>query len=220
MEAKELLGNRTPTTALEALALQNQAEITAESMFYGVEYNLNVKDRFKEIEREVQAIARWFNPRIQKRSEINARLTIIESLAKRFREMNQFEEEMMCLAEARKLRFEFWMRQKPWRWAAWPFLKYLDLALYSLPRFLFLLLFWVVFFGLIYYIIAIPDKGFWDAFTSSTMFFFTMESAKNWDTTFDKLPILWNAIKATQGFLAFFNLSLLFAHIYMIVTRR
>ncbi|MDQ7052311.1 MAG: hypothetical protein Q9P14_05270 [candidate division KSB1 bacterium] len=111
LEGKELLGNKTPTSALRALAIQHDAEITAESMFYGIEYNINVKERFREIEREVKSISRWFHRSSRKRSELNARLTIIENLAKRFRDLNQFEEEQQCLAEARKLRFEFWMRQ-------------------------------------------------------------------------------------------------------------
>ena len=42
LEAKELLACKTPTKSLEALSLQHQAEVEAESMFYGVEYDLDV----------------------------------------------------------------------------------------------------------------------------------------------------------------------------------
>jgi len=212
LEAKELLGNRTPTTSLEALALQHQAEITAESMFYGVEYNLNVKDRFKDIEREVKAISQWFNPKTRKRSEINARLAIVESLVQKFREMNQFEEEIMCLTEARKLRFEFWMRQKPWRRAAWPFLKYLELALYSLPLFLVIVFLWTVIFGIIYVSFK-SGTNFFEAYGAAVRFFFTMEPAEN----FGDLP---NIILASQGLISFVNLSLLISNLYLIISRR
>jgi len=225
LEAKELLGNRTPTTSLEALALQHEAEITAESMFYGIEYNLNVKDRFKDIEREVKAISRWFNPKHRKRSELNARLAIIEKLAKRFNELRQFEEEQECLAESRKIRFEFWMRQKPWRWLAWPFLKYLENALVSLPRFFALVLGWLVLFGLLYYFLAPLIIGqsnninFWNAISSSTVFFFALQSPDNWKVL-ENYQTFWNFILAFQGFISFFNLTLLLTNIYLIVSRR
>ena len=219
LEAKELLGNRTPTTSLEALALQHQAEITAESMFYGVEYNLNVKDRFKEIEREVKAISRWFSPKTKKRSEVNARLAIIESLAKKFREMNQFEEEMMCLAEARKLRFEFWMRQSPWRWIFWPFLSYLNIALSSLLIFIVIVFLWTVIFGFVYLLFnSNADLSFahiWKAYSASTKYFFTLDPSEHFPKN-----IIPDILLAFQGVVAFSNLSLLFAHIYMIITRR
>ena len=47
LEAQELLANRTPTTALEALAVRHELEVTAECMFYGVEYNFDVRRRLE-----------------------------------------------------------------------------------------------------------------------------------------------------------------------------
>jgi len=139
--------------------------------------------------------------------------------------LRQFEEEQECLAEARKIRFEFWMRQKPWRWSAWPFLKYLDNALVSLPRFFAMVTAWIVFFGLLYYIVGVvwrtnPNAiGFWDAFSSSTLFFLTLQSPEHW-LNIETHQVLWNFIMAFQGFISFFNLTLLLTNVYLIVSRR
>lgn len=222
LEAKELLACQTPTTTLEALATQHQAEIIAESMFYGIEYNLNVKDRFRNIKREVKAISYGFNPRSSKKSAINSRLTITENLANKFRELNQFEEEHECLAEARKLRLDFWLRQKPIHWLAWPFIKYLDFLLRSLGHFLAVVLIWIVVFGLIYFFSnPNPEGGIIGAFAAAIAFFFTLQPTAGWDTiTILGAKHWWNLILALHGMVAFTNLGLLLAHFYMIISRK
>jgi len=223
LEAKELIGCRTPTLALEALALQHEAEIVAESMFYGIEYNLNVKDRFEDIAREVRAISQWFNPRGRTRSQLNARLTIIENLANKFRELNQFEEEQACLAEARKLRFAFWMRQRPWHWLAWPVLKYLNIALYSLPRFIAIVVLLNGIFGGIYWLLKYHSghsASFWESLSAASYFFFTLQPAQSWEGIAGVSPTFWNSVLAFQGMISFSMLSLLIANIYLIISRR
>lgn len=229
LEAKELLSGKTPATALEALALQHQAEIVAESMFYGIEYNLNVKDRFKDIEQEVEAIGYWFNPKSAEKSKINARLTIIADLAHKFRDLKQFEEEQECLAEARRLRFDFWLRQKWFHWISWPVMKYIDILMRSLGNFLSVVLGWVVFFAVVYWIAEPAGKetltfwqSFWEAFSASTAFFFTLEPASGWD---QGIRIFgsenwWNIVLAFQGLVSFSSLGLLLTHFYMIISRK
>ncbi len=211
LEAKEILACRTPTTALEALAVQQLGEITAESMFYGIEYNLNVKDRFQEVQREVQAISRWFSTDGSKKSEINARLTIIENLAQRFRELNQFEEEQECLVEARKLRFEFWRLQSWWRILTAPLLWYIRQSVRSAGWLTLLVAGWVVIFSLIYFA-ANGMANYPEAFSAAAAFFFTLEPINGWGSKeiLDS-KILWNLVLAFQGLLSFFNLSLLLA---------
>ncbi|PYT03421.1 MAG: hypothetical protein DMF60_18445 [Acidobacteria bacterium] len=103
LEAQEYLGNRTPTTSLEALALKHQLEVLAECLFYGVEYNMNVRSRFEEIEKEVKSIGEWFRPKTRKVSMLNAEVRIVSELALQFREHNQFDEEQECLARIREL---------------------------------------------------------------------------------------------------------------------
>lgn len=225
LEAKELIGCRTPTMALEAIALQHQSEIAAESMFYGIEYNLNVRDRFRDIEREVKAIASWFHPKSRARSQLNARLTIIESLARRFRELHQFEEEQSCLVEARKLRFAFWMRQSRWRYWTWPVLKYLQHALHSLPRFLLIVGIINLFFGAIYWGVSteLAFTGGWRAYltalSASALFFFTLQPSPEWAVN-GQWPNAWNLFLALQGVISFSNLTLLITNVYLIVSRR
>ncbi len=229
LDAKELLGGRTPTLALEAIALQQEAEVVAESLFLGVQHNLDVRRRLQDIQEEVDHVAQWVHPRYKNRSVLNARLSIVEQLAQRYRELNQIEEEMACLAEARKLRFEFWVRERPMRWAAWPFLRYVAFSLSSLGRFVGGVALWALFFGLSYYALGVVANktplGFWDAMLSSAKVFLTGDPAENW--TFlrvsggtDGWEIFWKAWVTFQGVVSFTNLSLLISHLYMIVSRR
>ena len=220
LDAKELLAYRTPTTALEALALQHEAEVTAESMFLGVEYNIEVNDRLYEIRREVKAISQWFAPSRRQRSELNARLTIIERLAKRFSDLHQIDEEMACLAEARRLRFEFWVREKPYRWIFWPVLRYVAFALSSLGKFALGVAAWVLVFAGIHYLLhtapgAAAEASFPHALASSAYFFATLQPCGGIGHS-----TMIDAVLAFQGFVAFLNLGLLISHLYLTVSRR
>jgi hypothetical protein len=227
LEAKELLSGRTPTTALEAIALQHEAEVTAESLFLGVEYSKSLRERFQELRREVQAVSYWFGSDRRERSALNARLTISERLAQRFRNLNQIEEELECLAEARRLRFAFWVREKPWRRPLAPFLTYLAFSLNSLPRFAIAMTGWAIFFAVSYCVIgamAGREPTFWDALTSSLKFSVTGESVSRWtylshdDAT--PLEVFWNGWLAFQGAVSVTNLGLLVSHLYLVVSRR
>jgi hypothetical protein len=220
LEAKELLGGMTPTVALEAIALQQEAEVVAESLFLGVEYNLNLRKRFLEIRREVGAVSRWVHGSTRRRSELNARLTIIERLAKRFSDLHQIEEEMACLAEARRLRFEFWVREKPYRWIFWPVLRYVAFALSSLGKFALGVAAWVVFFAGIHYLLhtapgAAAEASFPHALASSAYFFATLQPCGGIGHS-----TMIDAVLASQGFVAFLNLGLLISHLYLTVSRR
>ncbi|MBV9124242.1 MAG: hypothetical protein JO112_12865 [Planctomycetes bacterium] len=55
-EAKEILGGLSRTTAYEALALQNEAEVRAEVSFYGIEARIKAKPRLADLEREADFI--------------------------------------------------------------------------------------------------------------------------------------------------------------------
>lgn len=229
LEAKELLSGKTPATALEALALQHQAEIVAESMFYGIEYNLNVKGRFRDIQKEVEAIGYWFNPKSAQKSKLNARLTIIADLAHKFRDLKQFEEEQECLAEARRLRLDFWLRQTPIHWIAWPFIKYIDILMRSVGHFLLVVLFWIAFFTGIYWAadngsaeILSFGQSLWEAFAASLAFFFTLQPVHGWDgnVLIFGSKNWWNIVLAFQGLVSFSNLGLLLTHFYMLISRK
>ena len=224
------MNGKTPATALEALALQHQAEIVAESMFYGIEYNLNVKNRFKDIEREVDAIGYWFNPKSAERSKINARLTIIANLAHTFRDLKQFEEEQECLAEARRLRLDFWLRQSLLHRVAWPIIKYIDFLMRSIGHFLLVVLFWIAFFTGVYWLadnkssaeVLNLGQSLWEAFAAAIAFFFTLQPANGWD---GEVVIFgsqnwWNVMLAFQGLVSFSSLGLLLTHFYVLISRK
>jgi len=225
LEAKELLACRTPTTALEALGIQHEAEVVAESMFLGVEHNIRLKERFSEIKREVTALGKWYHPSARGRSEINARLAIVDRLAKRFSDLHQIEEELACLTEARRLRFKFWTHQRWWRRIFSPLLAYISTALSSLPLFIALVFLWAVFFGLSYWAFAHCAKlneSLWTAMVAAAKMYFTGESADGWVefSTSSTVQNWWNLWVTFQGVVSFTNLGLLISHLYLIVSRR
>ncbi len=219
MEAKEILGGMTPTTSLEALALQHEAEVIAESMFLGVEFNIDLKDRFAELQREVKNVSGWFNSRRQRRVEFNARLMIKERLARRFSDLNQIEEELTCLAAARRLRFGLFIREKPYRWIFWPALEYVAFALSSLGRFAFGVATWILLFAGIHRLLHITPEAagnsFGHALASTAYFFMTLQPCAAVAHS-----SLVDAVLAIQGAVAFLNLGLLISHLYLVISRR
>jgi hypothetical protein len=228
LEAKELLSSRTPTTSLEAIALQHEAEVTAESLFLGVEYSKHLRARFRELRAEIKDVAYWFGSGQSARSALNARLTVAERLANRFSTLNQIEEELECLAEARRLRFAFWVRERPWRWPAWPILRYLSFSLESLPRFMLVMVCWSLFFGAGYYLIGRAAQRdnlrFLDAMASALKFSITQESVARWTNLgqdeVSSREALWNTWLAFQGAVSLTNFGLLLSHLYLVVSRR
>ena len=223
VDARALLGGRTPTTSLEAVAVQHEAEVLAESLFIGIQYNLDVRTRIRSVRRDVEEVARRFQAIARKRASLSAQLTIIERLARRFHDLNQIEEELACLGEARRLRFEFWVRERWWRWAVWPLLRYLAFSLHSLPRFAVVVVAWTLLFGLSYYIVGNmqPAKAvtFWDALAGSSRFFFTAESSAKW-ASLPGREGFWDLWLGFQGLISFTSLGLLLSHLYLIVSRR
>jgi hypothetical protein len=213
LEAQELLGSRTPTTALEALALRHEAEVIAESLFIGVQYNLDLGQRFREVHEEVREASKWFRPAQRRRSALNAELTIIERLASRFRHLNQVEEELACLARARRLRFDFWVRERPWRWVLWPVLRYIAFALSSLGRFAVAVGLWILLFWPLHHLIT-GDTAL-GSLSSSAFFTFTLQLPSDFTTTTTE-----NFLLAFQSAVSLINMGLLLSHLYIIVSRR
>ncbi|MBP6059277.1 MAG: hypothetical protein KA522_00705 [Candidatus Saccharicenans sp.] len=149
LEAQELLGYRTPTTCLEAIALKHKLEVKAECMFYGVGYNIDMKNRFKEIEAEVKAVSQWFHPSVRKRSVLNGQLGILTEIVEILREYGQFDEEMQCLKRIRKLNRQFYFLNHPLLRIVQPLRAYIETLVSSFPLFIGALVFWPVFYGLL-----------------------------------------------------------------------
>lgn len=152
-EAQRLLGNRTPTTCLEAIALKHQLEVKAECMFYGVSYNIDVKNRIKEIEKEIEAVGNWFNKKVKRKAILNAKMSIITEIMNIFREYGQFDEEQECLNYFRKWNGAWSLHQPGLKgflsWMVFPIRWYIESLLESFPLFVTALFFWPSIFHLI-----------------------------------------------------------------------
>ncbi len=115
-EALELLGNRTPTTSLEALALQNQYEAIAECKFYGVKAEFNVKSRLGDIQLNIGDIAPFgeqAEPQKESFSMWNSEAAIVGKLIKVFQDESQFDEEQECAVRSRYLHRKMWFAYNP-----------------------------------------------------------------------------------------------------------
>jgi hypothetical protein len=112
-DALELLGDRTPTTATQALDLKHNLEVTAECQFSGVEYHIEIQDRLDEIKKESEVLAGWFHPDQKKSAAWNAEMHIVNRIVRILRNYNQFDEEAICMHRVRDLHNHLWTRQKP-----------------------------------------------------------------------------------------------------------
>jgi hypothetical protein len=219
LEASELLGYRTPTTALEAIALRHQLEVKAECMFYGVGYTIDVKSRLKEIEMEVKAVARWFHGSVKKRSLLNAQLSIITEIARIFREHGQFDEEQICLQRLRDLNRRWYFLTHPWFIPFWPLRWYVEKLVGSLPAFVMMVLAWPFVFGALSNLMEAGFKNsadwkFWDHIAHAYFTFFGLQPPE--------FPAEWKAGLLTVLIVlaGFLHLGIFIAHLYTLIMRR
>ncbi len=223
LSAQELLGNRTPTTMLEALALKHQLEVLAECMFYGVEHNMDVESRFDEIKRDVASVRQWFHPRRGRLSALNAQIRIVNELSMRFREHNQFDEEQQCLTKLRELHRHLWFRKHAWwGWLIYPARWYVDFLLSSVLRFVLAILFWIVVFSFLFALfphldqpiaLSAPMHGLMDAVTA----FFGLQPVHDLNELKGEGFVLVNISAILAGFI---HLGILISHLYSIIARR
>jgi hypothetical protein len=219
MEAQELLGNRTPTLSLEALALKHQLEVLAECMFYGVEYNMEVDSRLDDIEAEIHSIGYWFRPKTRKISELNANSKITSELVREFREYNQFNEEQRCLVKARELQRSLWIRKhKSWAWLFYPPRWYFEFLLSSIPKFILAIALWVIILSLLFNKTCFTETGeayavshgFIDALTA----FFGLQPPHELKSTASTVV---TSVAIIGGFA---HLGIFISHLYSIIMRR
>ena len=112
LEAKELIGNRTPTLAFQALSLQYESEVHAECLFLGIDQNIDISLRLAELKIETERIGKTIDKQSREQAIINARLAISDSIAQRFRSHGQIEEVLQSEQESRMLRSRFYFSQK------------------------------------------------------------------------------------------------------------
>ncbi|MCX5799931.1 MAG: hypothetical protein NTX17_00880 [Candidatus Eisenbacteria bacterium] len=149
LEAQELLGYRTPTTSLEAIALRHKLEVKAECMFQGMEYNIDVKNRLHEVEQEVKAGARWFSPSVRRRSALNAEMSVVTEIMRIFNHYGQFDEEQSCLKRLRKLNRESYFLKHPLLISLRPIRWYIETLLASFPLFVLAVALWPLILGIL-----------------------------------------------------------------------
>jgi len=223
LEAQELLGNKTPTTVLEALALKHQLEVTAECMFYGVEYNFDVQSRFKDIRQDVKSIGKWFHPSTRRLSELNAEISILSGLVQRFRQFNQFDEERECLQRIRELHRHLWFRKhKSWAWLFYLLRWYVEFLLGSMKRFVLAIAFWILALSVLFSGLHESATGvfsFLQGFEDAIVSFFGIEPPHDLDWLESKGEIfVWGAI--TTIVLGFIHLGIFISHLYSIIARK
>ncbi|RMG39050.1 MAG: hypothetical protein D6732_04565 [Methanobacteriota archaeon] len=227
LEAKELLGGHVPTVALRALSLQHQAEITAESLFFGVEYSLELKERFEDIEAETAVISSWYSDTVRDKQLLNAQLSIVEQLGKRFSALKQFEEEQICLEKGRNLIFALSRKKNRLMRALKPVHWYVQFCLHSIRNFFISILFWIIAFGAFYHfatngnriILDVTAPIDWAAFVSSARFFVTFDNS-DYLTSGLGNGLYVSGILTVQGIIAFFHLTILASYLYLKISRR
>jgi hypothetical protein len=214
-DALELLGDRTPTTAMDALTFKHVAEVTAECQFSGVEYNIVVQPRLDEIAREARCLSRWFNHSRQRMAAMNVEMTTLVEMMRVFRDHGQFDEALICQNRVRHLHNRLWMRQQPARIIFWPVLKYTETVLASFAWFLAAIAGWLLLFAALFsWVAKVPvvpaGVGPWDqAFTS-----FTGGGA------FASSSFAWNLLTVCAVFLGIAHIGIFISHVYMLVSRK
>jgi len=211
-DALELLGGKTPTTSLEALALKHQFEVLAECQFVGMQQHMDVEGRMKDIQLEINALCYWFGTKSQQKDVAgwNAELAILNKLIAVFKEQNQFDEEQALLVRTRvlhrKLRFsKYPVIFKPLEIFPW----YVEKLVASFRIFLFAIVAWLGAASMSWWFIEGNWKaaisGVWSAFFSGTA------ATSSWPL------ISLSCLIIASGFL---HLGVLVAYIYSLISRR
>lgn len=225
--AYELLGARTPTTARDALELKHQFEVRAECQFGGIEFNVDLKSRFQEINSEMRMIGHWFNRRQRDVSLLNGEVTLTSRLMKVFREYDQHEEAEVCRSRVRTLNRRIWAKRSGWR--ALPVLPlrwYIETLLGSTQLIFLAILSWIAFFvaAQIAHEWWISDDSHWRFLLSEVLWRESVSQAVLsflGSGTSDAVAGSWftvvlSSVAALTGFL---HLGILIAHIYRLLSR-
>ncbi len=104
-EAMRALGRRVPGLSLEALALQQRAEVEAECCFLGTESGFDVHERLLHVDQLIGMILRKpssLQSPARERQRANARIEVVAEIRRVFREFDKFDEEAQAIAAQRK----------------------------------------------------------------------------------------------------------------------
>jgi hypothetical protein len=118
-------------------------------MFYGIEYNIDVRDRFRELEGEINAVSEWFNAKNKQSSSLNARMSIVTEIMRIFEEYGQFDEQQDCMCYLRKLNRKWYFSRHQQMRFFQPFRWYIETLVGSFPCFIVALISWPALGGII-----------------------------------------------------------------------
>lgn len=247
-DALELLGGKTPTSSVAALALKQQFECLAVCHFSGVQHHFPMNSRIDEITVEAKSISHWFEPAHSLSARENAEIAVHSRLVKVFRDFNRFDEEQMSMHRIRHLHHNLWMRgerrsaalERPaesyeelrghatiyWgklRYILYPVLRYLEFCLASFPRFAAIILGWV-FVIFVFFLISRdhtlpPVTALQDSLTS----FFSIGGPihQGGDDCLDlAMPRLYAWTECAAIVLGAFHLGVFVSHLYTLVSRK
>jgi len=213
--ALELLGPRTPTTARDALELKHRFEVLAECQFGGIEYNLQLDERFAEIKKETQLLGAWYGRRAREIAVLNAELAILSRLVTIFRDYNEFDEEDMTLQRVRSVQRGIWRRRVgPAAWLVWPFRAYVEYLLGSTVRFATALFLWLTGLTLIFWAAA-PDENLANALHMGVTTFFGFDPPGTGKA--EGMAFAAGLIGAFSGFL---HLGIFISRLYNLISRK
>jgi hypothetical protein len=221
-DALELMGGKTPTTSLEALALKHHFEALTECQFVGMQEHVDVQGRVEDIRREVSALSGWFGTKRKQKEAAswNAELSILNKLIEVYRNHNLFDEEQQLQVRSRQLhrRLRYSHRTalaKPIEIFPW----YVEKLVSSFPMFVAAIVFWIVILGSLYtWVGGISfNRALAEAFTS----FISIEP-----TTVESIWVPVNGLKGhfwlvalTMG-IGFVHLGIFISHLYSIISRK
>jgi hypothetical protein len=167
-DAAELLGARTPTATLAAVAAKHECETLAECGFISVGVGFGLGRRLQEIELEAEAVCRWFHdedPRFRpedprsrhdqrERTTWDARASIVNRLATVFGDSGKREEEETCLIVLRGLNRRLRRPARKINLPGWIFhgiLAYAERLLYSFRAIVLAATLWLLGFAAVHY---------------------------------------------------------------------
>ncbi len=221
-DALELLGGKTPTTSLEALALKHQFEALAECQFVGTQQHMDVRSRMRDIQREMRALSYWFGSKKKQKAAAswNAELSILNKLIDVYRTYNQFDEEQMLQVRARalhrRLQFSHYPTLfRPLQVFPW----YVEKLVSSFSLFLVAIVLWILILGGLYKLVGgiTYSQGLADAFVSFVGIGPSGDE-KIWKTEYGwNLPFWLVAFTLVLGFV---HLGILISHLYSLVSRK
>lgn len=219
IDARALLASHAPTLALEAVALQHDAEVQAESSFIGIAHSLRIDLRIREIRKDCRRISRWFSRKTRLLNEINARLSIVDRIATRFASNNQADEAEECRGAARILRANYMACSSFSGVLTWPLRMYIAQCLRSLGRFLFALLAWFMVFAwyLFSYRHESPPKCPVETSILDTAYLFISGDVPPSSEACQQIPAGFMVFVCV---IALIHTGLLVSHIYTMASRR